>query len=218
MGLSDRTRAAQRRASVAPARGCRRQVMVGWSITTYAPSPDNSCTNVEQRTVRRVKMQRERADHEEDLERDGNVDAPDRRPHQNPHARHWPSPLEPHWSPFCGSCRDRHHRFTSCEDLVSRLRQGDEGVLLKCAVQAEEKSPNEGERYSGQDDLGKSFSPPGLCYPRRQPLPGGRMNGGHRQRSNRKLVASPRVHLLYVLHCAVLLRCVVSPGPHQRAR
>jgi hypothetical protein len=38
-------------------------------------------------------MKRERADHEEDLEYDYNVDDPDRRSNQNLHARHWPSPL-----------------------------------------------------------------------------------------------------------------------------
>src|SRR5262245_18954184 len=59
----------------------------------------------------------------------------------------------------------RRHRFTSCADVVSRLRQGEDGVLLKGAVQAEEQSPNEGERYGGKDDLGKSFSPPGFLYP-----------------------------------------------------
>src|SRR5262245_16269774 len=63
--------------------------------------------NIEHRTVRRVKKKRERADHEEDLENDYNVDDPDRRSNQNPHARHWPSPLEPNWSPFSGACRDK---------------------------------------------------------------------------------------------------------------
>src|SRR5262249_7560404 len=66
--------------------------------------------NIEQRTVGRVKMQGEGADHEEDLEHDDNVDDPDRRSNQHPHARHWPSPLEPNWSPFSGSCRDNWKR------------------------------------------------------------------------------------------------------------
>src|SRR5262245_29168142 len=56
--------------------------------------------NIEHRTVRRVKMKRERADHEVDLENDYNVDDPDRRSNQNPHVRHWPSLLERNWSPF----------------------------------------------------------------------------------------------------------------------
>src|SRR5262245_6400622 len=58
--------------------------------------------NIEHRTVRRIKMKRERADHEEDLENDYNVDDPDRRPNQNYLARHWPSPL------FCSNLSTFH--------------------------------------------------------------------------------------------------------------